>query len=317
MRIFTIIVTYNGAHWVDRCFASLMSADAPCTVLVVDNGSTDGTVERIRAGFPSVEVYRAHANLGFGKANNVAIRMALDRSATHFFLLNQDAWVVPGSLAALATELDKDPSFGIVSPMHLNGSGDALDVFFSRSLIPAQCPGYLSDLVLGKVKTGIYATTNVNAAAWLMSRACVERVGGFSPVFYHYGEDENYVNRLHYHGSRIGVLPGTYVHHDREDRPESSYFTDRMEYDRRIFVRNLSDPADERTGSEELAVLARARYKALLVRRSSELKRSDARKQSLLRANRQQVMELRARTRVPGPTFLGEEEDLLGAVIRV
>lgn len=225
MRVFAVVVTYNGAAWVDRCFGSLRDSGTGCQVIAVDNGSTDGTVERIRSGFPDVELIRAERNLGFGQANNRAMRLALARGATHVFLLNQDAWLAPGALPALLEASERWPEHGILSPLHLNGSGDALDIEFANEIEPRRCPGLYSDLVLGRARSEPYPLKFVCAAAWLITRRCLEVCGGFSPLFFHYGEDDDYCARVLHHGFRIGVLPTARIHHDREHRGENPYFT--------------------------------------------------------------------------------------------
>jgi GT2 family glycosyltransferase len=124
-----IIVTYNGMEWVDRCLGSVYGRVGQL-VIVVDNVSTDGTPERIRSRFPDVVLIKAMANLGFGKANNLGISEALNRGATSVFLLNQDAWLEEGALGHLLQVQLEHPGFGVLSPVHLNGAGDDLDVRF-------------------------------------------------------------------------------------------------------------------------------------------------------------------------------------------
>src|SRR5690606_31512456 len=58
----------------------------------------------------------------------------------------------------------------------------------------------------------------VNAAGWLLSRNILENIGGFDPIFFHYGEDDNYCQRAQYHGFKIGIVPNAFLLHDREDR---------------------------------------------------------------------------------------------------
>ncbi len=224
MKVFAVVVTYNGAAWVDRCFGSLRDSGTSCQVIAVDNGSSDGTVERIASAFQEVTLIRAKGNLGFGQANNLALRIALDRGATHAFLLNQDAWLAPGALRALMDASERWPEYGILSPLHLNGAGDALDIEFANEIEPRRCPGLYSDLALGRARSAPYPLKFVCAAAWLITRRCLEVCGGFSPLFFHYGEDDDYCARVLHHGFRIGVLPSARIHHDREHRGENPYF---------------------------------------------------------------------------------------------
>ena len=74
-------------------------------------------------------------NIGFGKANNIGISLAMKKGADYVFLLNQDAWVEDKTLEKLINIHRKQPKFGIVSPMHLNGKGDELDYNFSKFIV--------------------------------------------------------------------------------------------------------------------------------------------------------------------------------------
>ena len=93
--IYTIVVTYNGMRWIDRCLNSLLATTIPTHILVIDNSSNDGTSEYIKTNFPSVEVISSNVNLGFGSANNIGFQKALDLKADFVFLLNQDASIEP------------------------------------------------------------------------------------------------------------------------------------------------------------------------------------------------------------------------------
>ena len=93
MKIFAIVITYNGQKWYDRCFGSLSASETPVEIVVVDNASSDDTVGFIKERFPGVHLIESKENLGFAKANNIGIRYALDNDADFVFLLNQDAWI--------------------------------------------------------------------------------------------------------------------------------------------------------------------------------------------------------------------------------
>jgi GT2 family glycosyltransferase len=78
--------------------------------------------------------------------------------------------------------------------------------------------GFLSDVLGGRPMKDVYQVPFVNAAAWLVSRRCVETVGLFNPVFEHYGEDMEYADRVRHHGLRVGIAPAARVCHGRENR---------------------------------------------------------------------------------------------------
>jgi GT2 family glycosyltransferase len=194
-KVFVIIVTYNGKQWYDCCFTSLRASELPIQVVVIDNASSDDTVSYIRTNYPEIHLIDSDTNLGFGQGNNKGMRYAMDHGADYVFLLNQDAWIEPNTLSALIEVHKKNSRYGILSPMHLNAE---------RTQIEKGLLGHLtyhthinleliSDFYIG-LKKEVYEVREVNAAAWLIPRETLETVGGFDPIFYHYGEDDNYLS---------------------------------------------------------------------------------------------------------------------------
>jgi len=304
MSTIAIVVTYNGAQWVDRCFGSLRASTVPVLAVVVDNGSTDGTLEAITTRFPEVEVVRAGRNLGFGQANNLGLRLAIDRGADHAFLLNQDAWVLPGTVEQLIAASSRGSDFGILSPLHVNGPGDALDRYFAECIAPVKCPDLFSDMVLGIAKNRPYPVDFVNAAAWLITRRCLTTVGGFSPSFFHYGEDDNYVARLRHHGLRIGVLPTTRIHHDRSKRGANPYFDDRVLLLTRRTLLTYSDPRIDQNLTVDRREWWRKLLQGLAFGRLLEVRTARERLRILGGSEVKEAIANRMITRVAGPTFL-------------
>lgn len=261
-RVAVVIVTYNGAKWVDRCFSSLRQSTIPLDTIVIDNGSTDDTLSRIETGYPEVRIVRTGQNLGFGKANNLGMEMAYQENAEFFFLLNQDAWIKPDALEKLVAGHKQYPAYGVLSPIHLNGAGDELEYGFSNFVAPNKCLGLYSDIYFRKIKD-VYDAPFVNAAAWMLTRACLEKVGGFSPSFFHYGEDDNYTDRLKYHGVKLGVFPAAVICHDRE-RARSPQFFKAGETFRRELIQRSSNPNEQVSFAREWIVVSAHLVLALL-----------------------------------------------------
>lgn len=212
--LYIIIVTFNGMPWLKKCLDSC----SEYSVVVVDNASTDETVSFIEANYSNVTLKKQSKNLGFGQANNQGIRYALDQGAEQVFLLNQDAYLREGCLENLVTVQKMHLKYGILSPIHLNGKGNRLDKLFSNYISYRNNPDFYSDFILTNPLKEIYEVPFINAAGWLMTRELLENVGGFDPLFFHYGEDDNYCQRAHYHNFKIGVVPVAFIHHDREQR---------------------------------------------------------------------------------------------------
>lgn len=222
-KVLVIIVTYNGMKWADHCFGSLRSSSVPLDVVMIDNGSTDGTVAYVSEIFPEVKIIQSHENLGFGKANNVGMQIALDKGYDYVYLLNQDAWIMPDTIATLIKVQKKNPEYGVLSPMQMEENMRYFDRNFAVNVLGnSQCvsPCCLSDMYRGQMQD-VYDVKFVMAAHWLISKDCLFKVGGFSPTFPHYGEDDNYLQRVNYWKMKVGIVPLAQAVHNRENREES------------------------------------------------------------------------------------------------
>ena len=255
-RILVIVVTWNSARWLDRCLGSLRSSTVRVDALVVDNASTDGSADYIAQHFPEVELVRSEENMGFGAANNIGLKLALERGYDYVYLLNSDAWLLPDTLENMLAGAEGALSeggrgdgakgsrpFGILSPVQMDATLEAMDRRFEakcgKALAAAEAtvwtkkaenvhtPGgddaNVDDNSQKRPHSGraVVPARFVMAAHWLISREALETVGGFSPVFKLYGEDDNYIERLRYHGFRCGVVPGAMAVHDRAGRAET------------------------------------------------------------------------------------------------
>lgn len=203
-------------QWIEKCLNSCSDKN----VIVVDNASTDKTVSFIRENFPNAKLLEQIENLGFGAANNIGISYALKEKCDYVFLLNQDAYLKKGVIENLIEVSSNNSDYGILSPIHLNGLGDKLDINFSNYLIENK--ELVHDGLQKSFARTIYEIPFVNAAAWLLPRRTLETIGGFDPIFYHYAEDDNYCQRVFYHNLKIGIVPESYILHDRGDRKKTN-----------------------------------------------------------------------------------------------
>lgn len=210
-RVYAVVVTHNGAALVDRCLQSLRCSSVPIHVIVVDNASQDETVGVLRR-YGEARVIELDKNRGFGCANNVGISCALDSGATHILLINQDAWVSEAMLQEMLAVIAESEDVGIASPMHFAGIGGGLDPNFQRYLSGS---GLLVDALQGNTRA-LYDVPFVNAALWLVTRRCLDTVGGFDPLFFMYREDDDYCRRTLSYGWRIVVVPDATGYHDRQ-----------------------------------------------------------------------------------------------------
>lgn len=212
LKVYVIVVTYNGSKWIDQCFGSLVNSSIPLTVLAIDNASSDNTVLKIREDYPSVQLIETGENLGFGKANNIGFKKALEDNADYVFLLNQDAWVEKNCIQNLISISLLNTDYGILAPFQLSYDGHHVERYFNDYVIGQYSPGYISDLFIGNVKE-LYRASFIHAAAWLIPIKIVIEIGGFDPLFFHYGEDNDYVQRLQYKKYSIGFVPTALMYH--------------------------------------------------------------------------------------------------------
>ena len=108
MRVKVIVLSYNGVNDTLACLESLQQhAEGAFEILVVDNASTDGAPEAIRAHYPQIPLISLAENLGWAGGNNVGIKRAIDEGAEFICLLNNDTIVPPGAIAELARAADR------------------------------------------------------------------------------------------------------------------------------------------------------------------------------------------------------------------
>lgn len=224
MKVFAIVVTYNGMrnNWIKSCLDSLLSSSIAVNIIVIDNCSSDNSLNFIAENYKTVALIGLKENLGFGKANNIGLSRAVEEGGDYFFLLNQDATVDKNTIEKLVNIAQENQDFGVISPIHLDGKGNAMDYNFAYNIGVQYCESLFSDFVLHKVKEDLYETSFVCAAGWLLSINTLRIVGGFNPSFNHYAEDNNYIDRLKYFGMKVGVYPKVFIYHDRERRPKGA-----------------------------------------------------------------------------------------------
>lgn len=227
MKLLVVIVTYNAMQWAERCFNSLRSSSVRPDVFVVDNGSTDGTQAYIQQNYPEVLFQQSKKNLGFGKANNIGLQYALDNNYDYVYLLNQDAWILSDTFEKLIKISQKHPEYGIISPFQMNADMKHIDVNFIKNVCSWKSNSSIFNDLYNQTLDDIYAVSSVMAAHWLITSDCLKKVGGFSPSFPHYGEDDNYLERAKFYDFKIGIVPSLRVVHDRGwriDPPEKRIY---------------------------------------------------------------------------------------------
>jgi GT2 family glycosyltransferase len=116
----------------------------------------------------------------------------------------------------------------LISPIQTTESGLEIDPKFIQYITPPKCYNLIDDLCLTNQVRPFYKTKTVNAAIWLMPTATIKRFGLFDPLFFHYGEDIEFLYRLQYHNAKIGISPLARAVHARintSPSPKTIYST--------------------------------------------------------------------------------------------
>lgn len=239
-KVFVVIVTYNGEKWLKQCLDSLQKSLYQCSIIAIDNSSTDNTVNILKNY--NLHLIKEFKNHGFGVANNIGISFALNNNADYIFLLNQDAFINENTISNLVHVAENNDSFALYSPIHLNESGNNFDSNFIKNYVIDSAPQYISDVCIkGKAKP-TYPIHSINAAAWFVRSNTFRVVGGFDPIFFMYGEDNDFSNRLKFHGLRCAIVPSSFIHHSRGTPPltNTNYFSDIIRRAKRIRANALA-----------------------------------------------------------------------------
>jgi len=221
-----IIVNYNVRHYLQQALHSVTRAlrDINAEILVVDNGSGDGSVQMVRKEFPGVILIQNKDNPGFAKANNQAMHMAKGRAIA---LVNPDTLVREDTFQVCLDFLDAHDDVGMAGCKILNPDG-SLQLACRRSF-PSPWVAFTRiaglNALFPKSRTfGRYNLTYldpdqqadveaVSGSFMVVKREVVDRVGGLDEQFFMYGEDLDWCYRIHKAGYRIVYLPQTQIIH--------------------------------------------------------------------------------------------------------
>jgi N-acetylglucosaminyl-diphospho-decaprenol L-rhamnosyltransferase len=213
-----VVVTYNALPWIERCLESVHGYET----IVVDHGSTDGTVEIVRERFPETRLTQQE-NKGLGGGSNAGMRAA---SGDYYLLLNSDAWARGDAVERLTAFAESRPDAAVVGPKLLNPDGSlqrsvrgfptlwrlATEYFFLRKLAPRT-------RALNAFYGARFAHDQVREAEFLMGACLLVRkqaadtVGLFDEDFFMFSEETDWCYRFRQAGWKVLFYPGAeFVH---------------------------------------------------------------------------------------------------------
>jgi len=212
-----IILNYNGREDTLACLRSLEHLTYPSVeVVIVDNGSTDGSVDAFRAQHPRFKLIETGANLGFTGGNNIGIRYALDHGADYIMLLNNDTVVAPDLLDPMVQAMEADPAIGVTGPMIYYY--DSPETIWSAGGGIDWSRGVTWMIGIDEEDKGQFGLSPrpvdfVTGCAILARRAVWEKVGLLDDKFFMYYEETEWCVRARRAGFQIVHIPTAMVWH--------------------------------------------------------------------------------------------------------
>jgi len=212
MKISVIIVNWNGKHWLKKSIPALYRSNVKnFEVVVVDNGSSDGSEEYIRRYYPQVKLVRLGRNVGFAAANNVGYKSV---SGGYIYFLNNDAIVRKDTLSKLASYLDKNVQVGgvqskIFSLRHKNRLDSAGSFLTNTGFLFHY--GYLQKD--GKKYAKTLDIFSAKGASMMFKRKVINKTGLFDDAYFAYFEESDFCHRVWLAGYSVKYFPAAAVDH--------------------------------------------------------------------------------------------------------
>lgn len=215
-KVAIILINWNGYALTKACLESLKDLRYPhFQLILVDNGSEDGSGEKLKTEFPEIELLSSPDNIGFTGGNNLGIKWALDHFFDQVLLLNNDTVVEPDFLDPLVSFLEENLDYGAVQPkIMLEADRDKLwnaggGYFKGLEMTWSIGTGQLDEGQFDQEKD----TPWITGCAILVRSAVIRRVGMLDTRFFAYYEDVEWSFRIKKSGFKLRYLPQSKIYH--------------------------------------------------------------------------------------------------------
>lgn len=238
-HVVVIVLNWNGASDTIECLETIKQSSYPnFEVAVVDNGSTDNSVERLRSAYPDLWLIETGANLGFAGGNNVGMRAALAAGCDVIVLLNNDTTVAADWLDSFVSAAETLPMGSILGGKIFYASQPSTIWHFGAHWDPLLCRFNLLGRGCQETKwTSVEAVDLIIGCCIWMPRAAIEAVGFLEEAFYLNYEETDWCSRARRSGFSLFSVPRVKVWHkisaSFKGRPHNAYFIFR---NRRLWV---------------------------------------------------------------------------------
>jgi hypothetical protein len=226
-KVAIIILNWNGWRDTLECLESLQRLSYPnYQIIVVDNGSTDDSVERIKEKFPKFTLIETGRNLGYTGGNNAGIRYALENEAKYILIVNNDTMLInPEFLKQMVEIMEADYKIGIIGPKVLDTNGRVQDtILFIPTLF--NCIRKSIRLKFRIEKSRDYNVPQlveaISGVCWFIRSDVVKEVGLLDEDYFMYVEEQDYCYRAKKAGWEIMYLPIESVLHKKDPEDENT-----------------------------------------------------------------------------------------------
>lgn len=207
--VYILVLNYCSLQDTLDCVAAIRKIRySNFRLLVIDNDSPDGSGNSLASAIPPHELIRLTRNTGYAGGNNTGFNIALADDAAYAFVVNPDVRLPPECVENYVQIMEADPQIGALNPVQLDAAGN-VDAGFSRAILSNAIP------YSGHIETEAKEASTLFGAALMLPMSTVRSVGGFDPLFFAYGEEEDLCRRIRARGLKLVVTSLSPVTHHR------------------------------------------------------------------------------------------------------